>query len=184
MKEEESQEKEEAREEEEAQEEAREEEEEEEEAREEAEAREEEEKAREEEEEEAEEEEEKFEFIHKQLVDDWSLAEINHHVSKAGANELWKVADKYFHRMYKAKEREQIKRKVPQFLHTRRKLNDEHVPTVTMSVAYKHKRTGEISIVETKESMPTSQYPPNVYTKLYEVASVEVIALVIGLKSF
>ena len=118
---------------------------------------------------------ESFKARHDKLVRDWTMTELNHHVSKAAANSFWQVADQHFHKLYEAKEREGISKKVPKFMQVRKNLYDKQVPQVSMQVAYKHKVTGEISLVETIDSTPTSQYPPDVYTKLYEVASVEVI---------
>ena len=116
-----------------------------------------------------------FKTLHDELAKSWLLTEINHHVSKSASNSFWNVADQFFHKLYKAKEGEGITKKVPQFTQSRNKLNANNVPEIKMQVAYKHKETGEISLVESVDSTPTSQYPPNVYTKIYEVASVEVI---------
>lgn len=117
---------------------------------------------------------ESFKTVHEHLVRDWLLTEIEHHVSKAASSSFWKVADKYFHSLYGAKEREGISRKVPQFMQERKKIHDKNVPKISMEVAYQHKHTGEISVVENVQSIPASRYPPNLYTKIYEVASVEV----------
>ena len=120
---------------------------------------------------------ESFKSVHENLVKDWISVEIDHHVSKAASNAFWIVADKFFHRLYEAKKREGITRKIPQFVQERNKLYDNKVPDISMKVAYKHNVTGEISMVEATDSIPTSQHPPNLYTKIYEVASVEVIII-------
>ena len=118
---------------------------------------------------------ETFKSIHDELVKCWVNTEVDHHVSKAASNSFWKVADKCFHKLYEAKEREGITRKVPQFMHARKKIYEKMNPEISMQVAYKHKETGEITVVDSVDSTPASQYPPNVYTKIFEVASVEVI---------
>ena len=150
---------------------------------EEEEAEEEEEEVVEQEEEEEEEEEERqdddnafpsFKTVHAELVKNWLQTEIDHHISLAASNALWKVSDKFFHNMYEAKQREGISKKIPQFLQERKRAYEKHVPKINMEIAYLHKITGQISVVES-DTTPTSQYPPNLYTKIYEVASVEVI---------
>lgn len=42
-----------------------------------------------------------------------------------------------------------------------------------MEIAYKEKATGEVNIVEDSTHTPVSKFPPNLYTKLYEQATVE-----------
>ena len=118
---------------------------------------------------------ETFDFVLQALIKKWIITESDHHVSKTASNEFWKVADEFFFRLYKAKEREKNRKKVSQFLHTRRKLYSKHVPKITMTVAYEHKETKEVTIVKSLESTPTSRFPPNLYNKLYEAASVKVI---------
>ena len=118
---------------------------------------------------------ETYKSIHEKLVYQWLSTEIDHRTSKIAANEFWNLGNKYFHKLYQAKEREGISRKTPQFLHTRRKIYDEKVPRVSMEVAYQNKVTGEITILKDIESTPTSRFPPDEFTKLYESASVEVI---------
>ena len=51
-----------------------------------------------------EEEQDDFWDILHELCKLWLLIEINHKVSKTASNEFWKLANKYFHRMYVAKE--------------------------------------------------------------------------------
>ena len=114
-----------------------------------------------------------FDTIFQKLIEDWLLAEVDHKVSKTATNLFWKIANTYFPSLYAAKEREGRRKRVPQFKQARKKLHQKNVPKVSMKMAFKHNKTGEISVVK-GESTPTSKYPPNVYTKLYEVASVEV----------
>lgn len=118
---------------------------------------------------------ESFKSIQEKLLEKWISTEIDHHVSKAASDSFWKVADKFFHRLYQAKEREGISRKVPQFAQARKNMYDNRVPDISMQVTYQHKVTGELTTVNSVDSIPTSQFPPNVYTKICEAASVEVI---------
>ena len=116
-----------------------------------------------------------YKSIFEKLTDRWLLTEVDHHCSKTSTNEFWRVANKYFAKLYAAKEREGITRKTPLFSHIRKQIHDKRVPRISMEVAYQHKTTGEISVAADVDATPTSQYPPNVYTKIYESASIEVI---------
>lgn len=103
--------------------------------------------------------------------------ETQHHVSKEAANEFFELGKKWFPLLYEAKQREGITRKVPQFVHLRRKLHERNVPKISLDVAYVHKTTGEETVLRDVQSIPTKQFPPNEYLKIYEMASVKVIKL-------
>ena len=111
--------------------------------------------------------------IYAKLSEDWMLAEVDHKVSKRASELFWKIGRKYFHSLYVAKERESRRKKVPNFKQARKSLYKENVPEITVEVAYKHKRTGEIT-VEKGNTTPTSKYPANLFSKMSEIASVEV----------
>ena len=115
-----------------------------------------------------------YDTLYKELTKEWIVAEIDHRVSKTCSDEFWRISNKYFHQLYLAKEREGRKKKVPQFRQARAAMYHNKVPPITMSIAYKHRQTGEISVVQ-GESTPVSQYPPDIYSKVYEAASVEVM---------
>ena len=72
-----------------------------------------------------------------------------------------------------AKKAEQVKKKVPQFSQIRLGLHKDHTPEVTMELGYLKKETGEITLVEDTKT-PKSQFPPHLYEKLFEVATVKV----------
>lgn len=117
---------------------------------------------------------ENYSTIFSNLTKDWVLAEIDHKVSKRASECFWKVANKYFHCLYLAKEREARRKKVPQFKAARNTMYQNKVPKVIVEVAYKNNQTGELT-VERGSTTPTSKYPGNVYSKMYEMASVQVI---------
>ena len=76
------------------------------------------------------------------------------------------------------KDRDNVDRKIPQFVHQRRKLYKNFSPEVKMRFCYKNKLDGTIEIVDC-HSTPSNQYQRNPnYEKLYEEAYVEVIILI------
>ena len=115
-----------------------------------------------------------YQEIYSKLTEQWLSAELDHRVSKSASNCFWKLSNTYFPALYEAKKREGRKRKVVQFKQIRKTLYDTRVPKVSLQIIYKHNQSGEI-FVENGVSTPASRYPPNVYRKIYEVASVEVI---------
>ena len=132
-----------------------------------------------EEEEEEEDDDEEFEetddynTILNHLSKEWLKVEVNHNVSKVSSACFWDVAKSWFHRMFVAKQRQQIKRKTPSFVHIRRKLDRDSVPPIDMEIAYKHKETGDLTVVRDSVT-PKSQFPPNEYRKVWEVGTVQV----------
>ena len=109
-----------------------------------------------------------------ELAEKWLVLEVSHRVSKNASNELWRLADSGFQRLYKLKGDQKVKKKVPQFAHLRKVLHKIKVPEILMEVAYKNKETDEVVILKNLKKMPLFQYPPEKYTKLYEQASVQV----------
>ena len=118
--------------------------------------------------------EDQYQDLLEKLTRDWLLAESDHHVSKVATNLFWKIGLKYFHRLMVAKENENVRRKVPQFVQIRRKQKTSHIPRVSMDIAYQDKATGEVHIVEDTEVTPVNRFPPSTHTKVYEVATVQV----------
>ena len=112
--------------------------------------------------------------ILKQLSKDWLLTEIGHEVSKVCSDKFWAIAMKGMHLLYVSKERQKIKRKVPQFTQIRKKMYDDHSPKVEMQVAFKEKTTGNITVVNDSKT-PLGNYPATQFKKIYEIASVDVI---------
>ena len=106
------------------------------------------------------------------LFQDWLLVESSHKISKAASNKLWKIAMEQLEKIFKLKEQLGIRRKIPQFSQIRRRLKKKNLPRISMKIAYKEKSTGNVTIVEDTAITPTSKFPPHLYTKLYEEASV------------
>ena len=118
-------------------------------------------------------EEQSFHELYADLTKDWMCAEIDHRVSKTASNEFWRISNKYFFKLYKAKEREIRRKKIPQYKQVRQTMYSKHVPPVSLEVAFRDNTTGEV-ILEKGTSTPISKYPPNKFSKLFEMASVEV----------
>lgn len=116
-----------------------------------------------------------YNTILEHLSREWMQSELDHKISKVASNHMWMLAKTWFHRLYRAKELQNITKKTPSFLHIRRKMQEKNVPKIHMQFAYEDKETGDLSIVEDVEVTPKSQFPPNQYRKVWETAHVEVI---------
>ena len=112
------------------------------------------------------------------LAQQWILTEIDHQVSKVAANAFWLLAKTWFKKLFHAKEMQKIKRKTPCFEHLRRRIHTANVPPIQMDIAYEHKATGEVSIVN-EFITPKSRFPPNEFEKIWEVAHVKVMLVLI-----
>lgn len=104
----------------------------------------------------------------------WIDIENSHKVSKVATNQFWKLAISELQAIFDFKQKSKITRKIPQFVTVRRRLHNKHVPRISLQIAYKHKETGEITVVEDSTTTPSSKFPPNEYIKLYEQATVQV----------
>ena len=113
-----------------------------------------------------------------QLCNDWFVEEIDHNISKAAGDALWKIASKWFHPLYEAKKKLSISKNVPQFVHLRRRIYAKKTPPIELKTVYEEKETGEVIVVNS-ESTPTSQFPRSTHTKIYEIAKIKVIICVI-----
>lgn len=111
-------------------------------------------------------------ILHK-LSKDWMSTEMHHDISKSASDALWQVALKWFHPLIVAKERENVRKNVPQFVHIRRTLTKKKSPAISMKIAYEEKETGRVSIANS-ESTPSSQFPKSTHKKIFEIASVKV----------
>ena len=111
-----------------------------------------------------------YEDILIDLSKQWILNENGHRVSKEASECFWRIANNMFHRLHVAARG----RKVPQLAHLRNKMNDRHVPKVSLEIGYMEKSTGEIEIVKDSSITPVSRFPPFAYKRLYEIASVDV----------
>lgn len=87
-----------------------------------------------------------YETVFAHLSKEWLKVELNHNVSKVAANAYWKVGRDWFHRMFHAKELQNVTKKTPSFVHTRRKMHDELVPPINLEIAFQSKQTEEETI--------------------------------------
>ena len=100
----------------------------------------------------------------------WILAQMKHHVSAEAANSFWDLAMKYVPLSL-----QQRQKKIPQFVHQRRKMYQNYCPEVHMEFVYKNKLNGEI-VTYKGTSAPLKMYQNNfVYEKLYELAFIKVM---------
>ena len=113
-----------------------------------------------------------YHTILQELLEEFLLIEITHNTSKTATNAFWRASEKGFYKLQQAKNLQGITKSTPQFVHLRRKMYKD-LPKVNMEIAYENKETKEITTVNT-EITPKSQFPPDQYVKLYELASVDV----------
>ena len=111
------------------------------------------------------------------LLDDvsrqWLDSELLHNVSKTASNHLWKLACTKVVKLFDIKRRQNISRKVPMFQQIRKKLST-NVPPITMEIGYINKTSGELEIERNLRSTPVKMYPPSLYQKAYEIATINV----------
>ena len=60
----------------------------------------------------------------------WVVATVNHRMSLKGAEYLWKLAFKWIGKILEAKNRENNRKRVPQFPHLRKKISKNYTPDV------------------------------------------------------
>ena len=114
-----------------------------------------------------------YDSILKHLSREWLKIERNHRVSKVAGNAFWCLARDWFHRLFVCKDRQNVRKKTPTFLQIRRTMYKQEVPPINMEFGYEHKETGVVSVAR-GEVTPKSQFPPNQYKKIWEVATVQV----------
>ena len=102
--------------------------------------------------------------------------EQRHHVSKSASDDFWRLASSAFPKLHRAKVNEMITNKIPQFTSQRLKTKKKEVPDITLEVAYQNNDTEEITVVQS-EKTPKNRFNPQTYTKLYEIASVQVLPI-------
>ena len=115
-----------------------------------------------------------YDTIFKFLTKEWMKVELNHNISKVASETLWTLAKTWFPRLFRAKEMQDIRRKTTSFVHIRRQMNIQFVPRITMKFAFENKETGVMTIVNDSEVTPKSRFPPNLFQKVWEIASIEV----------
>lgn len=109
--------------------------------------------------------------------------ELDHTVSQTASNAMWKLAFEFIPKILESRNIHNIRRKIPQFNHIRRKLHKKYTPPVHLEMAYKKRDSDEITIVNDSVT-PRTRFPGNVFEKLYEVATVKVNQLTFCYKNF
>ena len=112
--------------------------------------------------------------ILKYLSKEWLTIELDHRVSKVASEAMWDLAKTWFHKLFTVKAAQGVGRKTPSFIHTRRMLYKDYVPTVRMELGYLDKQSGDLTIVEDTPITPKSRFPSHRYQKLWEIAHVKV----------
>lgn len=120
-----------------------------------------------------EEDKESFKYVLRKFSEDWIVTEVDHKVSKIGTSEFWNTARKWMFALTSAFIKEK-KTKFPKFEHIRRKLVKTNVPRISMDTGYVDKNTNELIVAADTEKNPVSEFPPDKYRKVYEIASVKV----------
>lgn len=115
-----------------------------------------------------------YDTILKHLSKKWLEVERTHNVSKTCSDAFWELGKEWFHKLFTTKANQNVRRKTPSFVHIRRRLYDDHVPPVKMQIAYKHKDSGELTVLEDSLVTPKSKFPAHEYHKMWEIAHIEV----------
>ena len=102
------------------------------------------------------------------LAREWLIIEMSHNVSKRASDKFWKAAQRYISNQFT---KEQSRNE--SFTHIRRQLRKKYCPEVSLDLAYKHIKTGEICM-KTDVQKITSKFRKPEYEPLYEIASVQV----------
>ena len=103
------------------------------------------------------------------LSEKWLVVELNHTVSKTASNAFWRIATSLVPILFETKKRLGISRKTPQFVHLRRKLHKQFLPTIHHTTAYQDKDSLDIVEVPGHDSNLN-----NSHIKIFETASVSV----------
>ena len=104
----------------------------------------------------------------------WMSVHLSHNVSLAATYEFWNLAVKMIPKLIAAKERQDVVKNIPQFVHLRRKLYREMCPPVQLEIQYLKKSTNETINVNC-QTTPVKLYSSNPdYIKQCEIASIKV----------
>ena len=115
----------------------------------------------------------------------WLDTELDHKVSKTASNIYWQIACTLMIKVFEARKRQNITKKISRFQQIRRNY-EKKVPDINMKIGYIRKDTGELIVEENLQCTPVKAYPPSLYKKAYEIASVKVshyFSLIFGLQS-
>ena len=88
----------------------------------------------------------------------WLSLQLTHNVSLKATDAFWRVAVNSLNRIYSAKSRQGVKKRIPQFAHQRRTLYSDECPRIGMNFAYLHKDTEEIHEVRDVDTAPIRRF--------------------------
>ena len=124
--------------------------------------------------EEDEDEESSFESLFKSFSNQWLHTHLTHHVSLAATSDFWKLSFKYISNLLELKQRDNVKKKIPQFLQIRKNTYNHLCPDVHMTFAFLDKTDNSIIKVNVDRT-PVKEFERNPrYQKLYEEAHIKV----------
>lgn len=109
------------------------------------------------------------------------MLQLTHDVSAAGANSFWKLAMTSIPSLINAREKFEIGKHVPGFIHQRRQMYKEYCPDIHMKFVYYNKNTHDIETFE-GSTCPRKRFPKIKYIKLYEEAHIKVYECYTALK--
>ena len=105
----------------------------------------------------------------------WLASLVSHKVSITAASYLWRIAFLWIGCILDKKAEENVKGKVGQFAHLRRKIIQSLCPPVSIRVCYKNLKTGNITAPKPSEVNHFKQFSDiNHFQKLSEITSVKV----------
>ena len=124
-----------------------------------------------------------FKYKLQKYSEAWIVNENDHKVSKKASSAFWNIARKWMFDLTTAFKNEK-KKKFPKFEHIRRKLVKKNVPEVSMDIGYVHKKTNKLTIVKDTQKVPVKKFPTDTYEKVFEIASIKVIKIILILSMF
>lgn len=118
-----------------------------------------------------------FEDLFNCFSQQWLYTQLTHHVSLSATNSFWQLSMKYIPDMMEAKKRDNIKKKISQFVQVRKNIFKDISPKFKMTFCYMNKEDGtQYHVSENYTPLTQFQRDPR-YQKLYEQAQIEVINL-------
>ena len=103
------------------------------------------------------------------LAKEWLIIEMSHNVSKRASDKFWKAAQKFIATNYTKRSMRN-----ESYTHIRRQLMRKYCPKVSIDLAYKDSKTGELHLEKDVEKITSAQYRKPEFEPLYQIAHVEV----------
>ena len=105
------------------------------------------------------------------LAEKWLEVELSHNVSKAASNTFWEHAMSLIPPLLDVKHTRGITRKIPQFIHLRRKLKLQLLPSIDTVSAFRNEG-GDVVVAEDQKK--ANEFTTSNHIKLYESTGVKV----------